>query len=718
MKSNNYVKENQTEEVKSKDESLENFIDCIGLSEFPVDSKSKLLGEFQLEFNDLLKVLQEDVSEGKIRYKNKQKFIRTFNKSSKAYLGKGVFSITDVKFSSSQKINKDKRTKDKIVLTITGAKNNSAKELNFKFYSLYGFEVKDNNWAIDTNLEIDLELHQINDARELRLCFEYLWDENFLHLLKHDEDTKIFKQKINSKAKKLGRHPETLKKILRHCSDINSSLIESGLGKDDYAIVKLKDLAWLRSKIGIQKTIESGEHTKLYHALFSDGLISRKTFDQAIKDNIDLHSLISDFRYSENFENEGEAKKEEILGRIMLERRNLDEAWKHFEKAKLKCFHRYVSNYEELDWGETPSYGNSLYTKIAHEYKKLGKYHDVIKCHKVIVDLEEHNWGDAKYEAFSKFTEVLNENLLYEIDRRKNIERRMKRMVAQYSHTLGNTLFPETIHKVSEELKSHIDFKENSLILRKAYYAEILVKHQAEMLRAKHGSESGLEFRQYILNDRLAQNSGDDSVKVTDILDSAAERVVGRLLNQKSGKLRKVRKHIEDKNKMSIDKLRSDFEERVFFNEKLTAIEWLNEKLGKTSISKLSPSWSKLTVRNDGYTHALLQGHWGELLFNALKYGKQDSDNFLNVKFNEQEEEHTWLQIIWENPIAKKDDNTTGEGLEGIKEDLRQLNEEGSDYSLDIENKKKHFRVTLNYRSDLLILEESSTPELDENYFN
>ena len=297
----------------------------------------------------------------------------------------------------------------------------------------------------------------------------------------------------------------------------------------------------------------------------------------------------------------------------------------------------------------------------------------------------------------------------------------------------ADTLFPETIHKVSEELKNHIDFKENSLILRKAYHAEVLVKHQAEMLRAKHGSESGFEFRQYILSDRLEENSKDDSIRVRDILDSAAESVAGRLLNQKFGKLRIVRKYLEDKNKISLDKLRNDFEERVFFNNKLTAIEWLDEKLGRTRIGELSPSWNKVIARNDGYAHALLQGHWGELLFNALKYADHEKSEFLTLKFEEKKEEFTWLQMIWENPSAKKDDNSSGQGLEGIEEDLRQLNEvgyrlimkrddtlemdDGSKYSLDIETKKNIFRVKLSYRSDLLILEES-VPELKTNYFN
>ena len=60
--------------------------------------------------------------------------------------------------------------------------------------------------------------------------------------------------------------------------------------------------------------------------------------------------------------------------------------------------------------------------------------------------------------------------------------------------------------------------------------------------------------------------------------------------------------------------------EIVAMNIKTGKIIW------KTKIGKLSPSWSKVLVRNDGYAHALLQGHWGELLFNALKYTNYEKD--------------------------------------------------------------------------------------------
>ena len=73
--------------------------------------------------------------------------------------------------------------------------------------------------------------------------------------------------------------------------------------------------------------------------------------------------------------------------------------------------------------------------------------------------------------------------------------------------------------------------------------------------------------------------------------------------------------------------------------------------------------------------------------------------------------------MSWDNHSDIKKDDRGGEGLEGIEEDLRQLNEEErAGYSINIENKKNKFKITLNYRSDLLVMGDFA-PELVENYF-
>ena len=63
----------------------------------------------------------------------------------------------------------------------------------------------------------------------------------------------------------------------------------------------------------------------------------------------------------------------------------------------------------------------------------------------------------------------------------------MERLVAQYSHTLGNSLFPDLIYKVAEKWKGDDNFLKDYQVLLRSYHAEIFVKQHAEMLRLKHG---------------------------------------------------------------------------------------------------------------------------------------------------------------------------------------------------------------------------------------
>ena len=52
----------------------------------------------------------------------------------------------------------------------------------------------------------------------------------------------------------------------------------------------------------------------------------------------------------------------------------------------------------------------------------------------------------------------------------------MERLVAQYSHTLGNSLFPDLIYKVAEKWKGDDNFLKDYQVLLRSYHAEIFVK--------------------------------------------------------------------------------------------------------------------------------------------------------------------------------------------------------------------------------------------------
>ena len=353
----------------------------------------------------------------------------------------------------------------------------------------------------------------------------------------------------------------------------------------------------------------------------------------------------------------------------------------------------------------------------------------------------ENERKDLKGQSIGDFL-IEKTELEKEIERRKSLEKQMQNMVRQYAHTLGNTLFPETIYSIAKSLKDHGEFRKESLILRQAYHAEILVRHQAELLRVQHGAGDNFdEFQRLIYQDRLPEDRPDEAVTVRDILNYATERVVARLLNQNDSKLEKSRDQLVSKSGMGLDALRNSFEEQVFFEPQQTALEWVNENVAYTKIGELSPLWKKVRLRKDGYAHALLQGdHWGELLLNSFKYADHTNKEFLTLRFEEHEAENrTWLRMIWENPFLKDEKiesaevsekpedygkvqkNTVrnfGEGLKGIEANLRQLSAtEDENLLLKYGLKNGKFIVTLNYRSDMLVPYQIKNPDLVKNYF-
>ena len=327
------------------------------------------------------------------------------------------------------------------------------------------------------------------------------------------------------------------------------------------------------------------------------------------------------------------------------------------------------------------------------------------------------------------FHKQMKKKLLDEVEQLKYLEQqnkiitsleiKMKRLVANYSHNLGNIIFPDLILKVAENLKGNANFRSDYKILTKAYHAEVLLKHSADMLRVKHGSVDGADFRRFILGDRLEKGSNDDSAAVIDILCYAAERVADRLLNQNYSKLRLAQGKLVKKNGMDLDTLKNDFEDKVYLEQKQTVLQWINEKLAKTNIEKLSPSWEKVLIKKDGYAHALLQGHFGELFFNALKYANHDEKDFLSIKFSEHNDKnHSWLQVTWVNPCENTEKNADGEGIVGILEELKLLNQnESEEFTLNSNIANGFFQLNLNYRSDMLLIPEEDT-ELTDNFFS
>jgi len=294
---------------------------------------------------------------------------------------------------------------------------------------------------------------------------------------------------------------------------------------------------------------------------------------------------------------------------------------------------------------------------------------------------------------------------------------RMQKLVEQFTHSLGNVIFPDTIYQVAERLKNNPECRKDVLLLHEAYHSEIIIKLQGELLRQRYGNTNPEKFRQFIRSCRRTPNVSENTKSIEDILDYAASRVTARFLNQHYAGLNSIRDKILSKKNVSLNALKQKFEDDILLNKSLRPIAWVDQNLRPIQITKISPLWEKVFILSESHAEALLFGYFSEILFNAFKYADHDKDEFLTLVFDEKTiNEITYLSCSWKNPVKDKAPSRlgTGKGLDAIQEDLKQLNDtENPEESLLISQQKNQFQVTLHFKRDLLYKESPS-----EEYLN
>lgn len=318
-------------------------------------------------------------------------------------------------------------------------------------------------------------------------------------------------------------------------------------------------------------------------------------------------------------------------------------------------------------------------------------------------------------DNYKRMVQELNKkgkSLESEINAKELLQTKMQKLVEQFTHTLGNVIFPDTIYQVAERLKNNPACRKDVLLLNEAYHSEIIIKLQAELLRQRYANSNPEKFRQMIRACRRTVDSGDKTRSIADILDYAASRVAARFLNQHNASLGSIRDKILAQKNVSLDALRQQFEDDILLNRTLGSVEWINQYLRPFEVVELSPLWQKVYILAESHAEALLFGYFSEVLFNAFKYADHDAEKFLTVRFGETViESKTYLSCSWSNPMGNKTPNSlgTGKGLDAILEDLQQLNETDSDSnSLLVTQDDEQFQVTMFFQKDLLIEE---TPE-------
>jgi len=228
---------------------------------------------------------------------------------------------------------------------------------------------------------------------------------------------------------------------------------------------------------------------------------------------------------------------------------------------------------------------------------------------------------------------------------------------------------------------------------------------------------TGKSFQMLIRGDRLEKDSQKKHIIIQEILNNSVERVLARFLNQDYHKIDKIRDRLVEKQDTTLDDLKNSYEEKVFFNSKMSAIDWTNKYLIKVDFT-MSLLWKQIRLQKDNYAEALIQGYFQELLFNALKYRDQSKTQWVKINFSEKKiSNKNYLFSVWENSYVKGENISisTHKGLEGIKNDLEMLNEtKDSKKTMVWEEKDSCFKVSLFFKKDLLLLPPKKVVNFDK----
>jgi len=376
-----------------------------------------------------------------------------------------------------------------------------------------------------------------------------------------------------------------------------------------------------------------------------------------------------------------------------------DEKFKDFNKAS-KYFSELlefeISILNKGNQGSSSIYGNDIQQWL------------VLLATKELKDIES-----IKYK---EDIEEKNKLLELEVQQKESLQNRMQKMVEQFTHSLANVIFPDTIYQVSERLKNADGNRKDILLLQQSYYSEKLIKILGELLRLRYANSSAENFRQTIRSCRLSTKNS-NTKKIEQVVDYTLSRVIARFLNQDYAALNAVRERVLEIKGSNLEDLKYRFEESILFNKSLSTLEWTNQYLLPIKIKEISSLWENIFIKSEGYTEALLFGYFSEIIFNSFKYSDHD-DQFLDIYFGECSLDNiVYLTCTFVNPNKNNNNNYlgTGVGLESIREDLYQLNDTNQDAnSLTISNQGNDFKVVLFFKKDLLYM----APTLEDEYKN
>ena len=148
----------------------------------------------------------------------------------------------------------------------------------------------------------------------------------------------------------------------------------------------------------------------------------------------------------------------------------------HLWKREFELLKEFLNSFEDLE-------SSFNYPSSKMNFKNMG-----LTANKQAEDIVQKN----------QELEEKNKQLKLEIQRKESLQIRMQKLVEQFTHSLGNVIFPDTIYQVAERLKTNPECRKDVLLLNEAYHSEIIIKLQGELLRQRHTNTNPENFRQLI----------------------------------------------------------------------------------------------------------------------------------------------------------------------------------------------------------------------------
>jgi tetratricopeptide (TPR) repeat protein len=401
----------------------------------------------------------------------------------------------------------------------------------------------------------------------------------------------------------------------------------------------------------------------------------QKHFDLALKDFTQAINLKKELK-----QDSSEAYR--CRGILYQERKYFKEAYKNFEQAIT-----HANNPAELK--------KSIFIEVHSYYITANKFDLAREC----IEIAFTGCGGSQIEIQNR-ERYLNHIKTYEENIK--LKDRLQKMVQRHTHMLGNTISPESLSKVARKLDC-TEFQQESSLLYDAYDAEVFILHQSELLKNQYLAKNPVQFRDFIRQDILLSDDNlETATNIEHILNDALKKVTKRFLDDNYAKLNRVRKQVLAQHRLSLPKLRQDFESQRFFENK-SSLNWVHVNLF-TITTDFSKNWKSVKLKENGFAEALLQGYFYELFFNIFKYSDYQG---VELQFDEQEIDGCpYLISIWKNSYMDNARIGTGNGLNYIQEDLCLLHDsenEATTLQRSDNLSQKFFQVTLPLRKDLLI---------------